>query len=268
MAKKALAEDEANSLLCRCVAELKEVNTWLEQSNVEMGLTVSRSGDAVTVLHCELDAEIENYELLRLVNTCFLNERNEAWSWVTDLDMKLVEMETSTTKDTAALEAKLVEMEARAVESSVAAKRCFEYFCTKLVGELAPLCEAYERNIWSLGGICSPVPGTAPSTEDYIQWLKSEVDFLPQVFTDVNKNFVFVAIKGVLAMVGGGSPIDLEALRRVAASCGADILWGTGDVKKVTRTITREWWCLFGCKAALSITEAELRQVKCYMCYF
>jgi hypothetical protein len=61
--------------------------------------------------------------------------------------MKLVEMETSTTKDTAALEAKLVEMEARAVESSVAAKRCFEYFCTKLVGELAPLREAYERNI-------------------------------------------------------------------------------------------------------------------------
>jgi hypothetical protein len=45
---------------------------------VEMGLTVSRSGDAVTVLHRELDAEIENYELLRLVNTCFLNERNEA----------------------------------------------------------------------------------------------------------------------------------------------------------------------------------------------
>jgi hypothetical protein len=52
-------------------------------------------------------------------------------------------------------------MEARATESSVAAERHFDDICTKLVGELAPLCEACEHNIQSLECICSLVPSTA-----------------------------------------------------------------------------------------------------------
>jgi hypothetical protein len=56
----------------------------------------------------------------------------------------------------------------------------------KLARDIAPLCEAYECNIQSLDSICSPIPGTSPSAEDYARWLKSKVDCLPQVFTSVN----------------------------------------------------------------------------------
>jgi hypothetical protein len=88
-------------------------------------------------------------------------------------------------------------------------RRYFEDFCTKLAGDLAPLREAYEHNIRSLGNICSPIPGTAPSAEDYVRWLKYEVDFLPQILAGVNENFISVAIKGVLEMARGGGSIDL-----------------------------------------------------------
>jgi hypothetical protein len=75
--------------------------------------------------------------------------------------MKLAETDAGVAKDIAASEAKLTEMEARATESSVAAERHFDDICTKLVGELAPLCEACEHNIQSLECICSLVPSTA-----------------------------------------------------------------------------------------------------------
>jgi hypothetical protein len=83
--------------------------------------------------------------------------------------------------------------------------------------------------------------------------LKSEVDFLPQVFVGMNENFVSVAIEGVVAMADRGDSIDLEALRRVTTSCGADVLTGALDVKKTTR----DWWHPFGYKAALSTTEVK-----------
>jgi hypothetical protein len=69
-------------------------------------------------------------------------------------------------------------------------------------------------------------------------------------------------------MARGGSSIDLEALRSVAASCGTNILPGARGVKMVARTITRDWWRPFGYKAALSTTEAKLCRVNCYMCCF
>jgi hypothetical protein len=144
-------------------------------------------------------------------------------------------------------------------ESSAASEKRFEDFCSKITRDLAPLPhEAYERNITILGVICLPIHSGAPSAEDYIRWLKSEVDFLPQVFASVDKFFVSMAVEWVLEMVKGGNSIDLEALRRFAASCGTTILLSPRDVKKNVQTITRE---PFGYKAALTATKAKLRQV-------
>jgi hypothetical protein len=159
-----------------------------------MRITVSRSGDDVTTVRGELDEEIAHCECLKLVSAHLLNARDEAQSQVTNLEMKLAEMEAGAAKNIVALEAKLAETEARAAESSIATERRFEDFCTRIAGDLAPLRVAYEHNIRSLGGICFPVPGTTPSTKDYDRWLKAEVDFLPQVFAGVNENFVSLAI--------------------------------------------------------------------------
>jgi hypothetical protein len=87
--------------------------------------------------------------------------------------------------------------------------------------------------------------------------------------TDTKNEFSTVTTNIFIVVAGngwGGSSIDVEALWRVAASCGTDVLPGTRDVKKATRTITWDWWRLFGYKAAFSATEAKLHQVYCYMC--
>jgi hypothetical protein len=91
---------------------------------------------------------------------------------------------------------------------------------------------------------------------------------LPQIFASANEDFVSVAVEGVLEMVRGESSVDLDALQRVAVSCGTTILVSPHDVKRVVRTIVRGWWRHFGYKAALSAAEAKLHQVCCYMCYF
>jgi predicted nuclease with TOPRIM domain len=167
MAEKAFAEDE------KAFAELEEANARLEETNAELPRR-------------ELDEETEHCERLRRCNARLLNERNEVRNSVT------------------ALEAKLAETEASAAKSSAASKKRFGDFCSNIIGDLAPLCEAYERNINSLGGICSPIHSGAPSVEHYIRYLKSEVDL---VFAGVNENFVSVAVEGVRAGVGKGEAL-------------------------------------------------------------
>jgi predicted nucleic acid-binding Zn-ribbon protein len=94
------------------MTELEETNTRLEELNAEMRLIVSGSDNAVTAMHHELDEEIEHIERLRLTNAHLLNEHNEMRSWVTNLEMKLAEMEAGVAKNIATLEARLAETEA------------------------------------------------------------------------------------------------------------------------------------------------------------
>jgi hypothetical protein len=64
-----------------------------------------------------------------------------------------------------ALEGKLVEMEASTVESSAVSEKRFEDF-SKITGDLAPICEAYEQNINSLDGMCSSIHSETPMAKD------------------------------------------------------------------------------------------------------
>jgi hypothetical protein len=56
-------------------------------------------------------------------------------------------------EDATALEVRLAIVEGCGVEGSSIAEKCFVDFRTKLAGDLAPLHEAYEHNIQSLGSI-------------------------------------------------------------------------------------------------------------------
>jgi hypothetical protein len=73
------------------------------------------------------------------------------------------------------------------------------------------------------------IHGGVYSAEHYLRWLKSEVEFLPQVFADVNENFMFVAVAGVLQMLKG------------------EISPPPCDVKKVSRMVAKEWWHITFC---------------------
>jgi hypothetical protein len=86
MAEKALTEGEGNTALQKRIAELEERKTQLEASNAEMCLTIDRSNEFVTARRHELDAGIEDYELLRASNARLLNECNEAQGLVTNLE--------------------------------------------------------------------------------------------------------------------------------------------------------------------------------------
>jgi hypothetical protein len=95
MAKKIIAEDEGSAALQRRVVELKEANAQLKMSNAEMQQTIDISSEVVTLLRCELDEEIENYELLRIGNESLLAERNDAHYRVADLESELEEVKKS-----------------------------------------------------------------------------------------------------------------------------------------------------------------------------
>jgi hypothetical protein len=182
--------------------------------NAQLRSELDTSGNAASALRLELDEKTEHGECLRCCNVHLLNERNEAQSSVVVLELKL-----ATT-------------EADAAASSAASEKHLEEYRSKIAKDLASLRQAYERNINGLGRICVPISGGAPSVEGYLRWLKSEVDFLPQVFAGMNENSVSVAVEGVLQMITGETSVDLEALQRVATDCGMLVLPGPRDVKK------------------------------------
>jgi hypothetical protein len=62
---------------------------------------------------------------------------------------------------------------------------------------------AYERNIRSISGLCSPISNDYPSVVDYLRWLAVEVNSLPKVFAGVNENFTLAAMEGALVMASG-----------------------------------------------------------------
>jgi hypothetical protein len=102
----------------------------------------------------------------------------------------------------------------------------------------------------------------APSADDYLRWLKSEVNnALSEVFAGVNENFASVALEGVLHMLRGHDSIDLDTLQRVASVCGTTAFPAPRDVKKTLRVIAEVWWRTLGYREALSIARTKLREV-------
>jgi hypothetical protein len=84
------------------------------------------------------------------------------------------------------------------------------------------------HNARNIRGLCSPMPKSEPSVEDYIRWLFTEVTGLSEVFADVNENFISVAVEGTLVMARDS--IDLSALQTMATDSRVDILPSGRDV--------------------------------------
>jgi hypothetical protein len=144
MVEKALAEDEANALLRRRVAEL-------EAANAQMLSELDHSGEALTALQSEF---VEKDEMCKRLTCCNVVLRNE-WNEARDI--------------TEALEQKLAKIE----EYVAAAKECFEGYCAKIIHDMISLHETYECNVITIGGLCAPIGDGASSADSYLCWLKS-----------------------------------------------------------------------------------------------
>jgi hypothetical protein len=147
---------------------LEETNVQLKASEVEMRNNGDKSGEVVALLSCQLEEELENYDLMKCGNDSLLVEGNTFRDRVANLESELAETKTSVAGDVPALEAKVASIEARFMDDAAAVDKHFVDFREELTGDLAGLREAYERNIQSLGGICSPPSDDTPSVEDYL----------------------------------------------------------------------------------------------------
>jgi hypothetical protein len=131
-----------------------------------------------------------------------------------------------------------------------------------LVQKLEELHRLYAGNAQIIGGLCSLMPAEEPSVEDYLRWLSDEISGLPDMFSGVNKNFATAAIEGALAMASDS--IDLDVVRGVVAEGGVDVLLAGSDVRRVTRAVSKKWWCPFGYSYVLSIIRAKQEEVLVY----
>jgi hypothetical protein len=108
-------------------------------------------------------------------------------------------------------------------------------FEKKLIKDLADLRVLYERNVQSIGGLCSLMPKGERAVMDYICWLTVEVTDLLEVFAGMNDNFVSVTVEGTFVMARGS--VDLATLQASVADSGADILPGERDVRRATHAV-------------------------------
>jgi hypothetical protein len=133
------------------------------------------------------------------------------------------------------LEATVKSVEACSTEVAAASDNRLSDFEAGPMKDLMELLELYICNIWSIGGLCSPMPKSDPSAADNLRWLSIEVADLTKVFGGVNENFVSDAVDGAFIMVDDS--VDLDALQDAAAVTGADI-WPMGqDVQRAAHCI-------------------------------
>jgi hypothetical protein len=103
------------------------------------------------------------------------------------------------------------------------------------------------------------MPEVELSVVDYLRWLSTEISGLPDMFGDVNENFVTVAVEGALVMVGDS--VDLDALQSAPVESGADVLLVECDVRRAMRAVSKKWWCSFGYDYVLAVIRATHEKV-------
>jgi hypothetical protein len=176
--------------------------------------------------NCKLKAAAveasEDYEVLQLMNTSLLSERNVSHFQCKDLEDELKKIRSASATSIAALEAKIKTAKAHTKEVAAAHDKRWSDFEAELTRDLTGLRKLYIRNVQSIRGLCSPMPEGNPLATDYIHWLSVEVTYLPKMFTSVNENFVSATVEGALVMAG--EFVDPDALQDAAAVSEADIL--------------------------------------------
>jgi hypothetical protein len=137
------------------------------------------------------------------------------------LEAGLAKARSDSAAGIASLEINVMSIKAHIVDSTAAGEKRLNDFEAELVRDLAGLRRLYIHNIQVIRGLCSLMFEADPSAADYIHWLSMEVVGLPEMFADVNENFVSNAVEGALVMAEDS--VDLDAFQDVAAESRPDI---------------------------------------------
>jgi hypothetical protein len=196
------------------------------------------SAKTIDTLQRFVYSRIEDYNLLQEDNNSLLAECDDLCYRYEDLEFELAKVHSSAAEDIAALESRIRSTEAHNMEAAATNKKCLSDFEGELIEDLPGLRALYERNIQSIGGLCSLMPKSEPSVMDYIRWLSVEVIVLLEVFAGVNEKIIFAAVEGTFVLVGDS--IDLAALQTVAADSGADILPIEQEVSRAACVVSKK----------------------------
>jgi hypothetical protein len=87
-----------------------------------------------------------------------------------------------------------------------------------------------------LGAQCLPYPAKGVAIGDLVKWFQEELKSLLEVFTQLNQNFVALALVGVLRMLDDSGCKHLAMLNLVATSSEASVLEEIpAEVQKIVR---------------------------------
>jgi hypothetical protein len=171
VAENIITEDNSDDLQ-RWLVVLEEENSWLKASTAELRESVDKSAETMVSLWQTLNGAIVDYELLKDDNNNLLAKCDTLRDQVAGLDSELVTAKASTVEDITTLEAKVASIEACVVDDAVAGEKHLVDFEAELARDLADLPVTYERDIQSIGGLCSPI---CPSAANYVCWFVVEV---------------------------------------------------------------------------------------------
>jgi hypothetical protein len=97
-------------------------------------------------------------------------------------------------------------------------------YCLNVRCRLYKLHEAVASSFEEVKARCLPVLARGVKVEEMIDWVAREVRTVPIIVWQLNDNFVFLTIEGVLNMLNNEGCQELSRLRELATSQDASIL--------------------------------------------
>jgi hypothetical protein len=132
-------------------------------------------------------------KLFKYYSLRVLKKKNYAIAW----NLKLRKATQDAESRAKVLEEEKTKIEKSVVEKVAAVEESYGDYRAKVKRDLVALRGAYELALNGIGVKCVPF-GDASSLDDFFRWLESNVASLPDTFAGVNKNFMAIALEGVL----------------------------------------------------------------------
>jgi hypothetical protein len=110
-----------------------------------------------------------------------------------------------------------------------------------------------------IGVKCLPYPKKGSTISDIAAWFAKEIQALPNVIAEANKNFIVYCLVGVLKMLQEHAQCScVKGLEPVMVACDGSIFNEVPeDVVKLSTQIMKKWWCSYGLPYVIETVHLE-----------